>query len=143
MSRGPSGAAQRIAQFFIPFLGRSTTRSFAAGIVALAVCAAAPNGDAESPSDMPYYSGDALYRECTGEPHPWSRCLGYVASVANMLAAAVARGDVTIACMPADVTADQARDVVVNFLRDNPQSRHHSAVSLIELALADAFPCRW
>lgn len=92
---------------------------------------------------MTYYNGDALYRECTGEPDARSRCLGYVAGVADMLAAAVARGDVTIACVPADVTADQARDVVVSFLRDNPQSRHRSAVSVIELALADTFPCRW
>src|SRR5262249_49052610 len=126
MYKGASAIAPRIARpFMLRCWAHAAARSFAGGVAALAIWAAASSGDAESPRYMRYYyNGDALYRECTGDPDAQSRCLGYVAGVADMLAAAVARGDVTIACVPAEVTAHEARDVVVSFLRDNPQSRH-------------------
>jgi hypothetical protein len=144
MSASLLPSAPSIAQFFLRrSRGRAAARSFASAIFGLAVWVEASNGAAEGLSYTAYYNGETLYRECTGEPHAQSRCLGYVAGVADMLAAALARGDVTIACVPAEVTADEARDVVVRFLRDSPQSRHRAAASLIELALGDAYPCRW
>jgi hypothetical protein len=44
-------------------------------------------------------------------------------------------------CVPPSVVNDQAVDVVTNFLRAHPEDRHHSAVSLVLQALAEAFPC--
>lgn len=124
-------------------LMRAEARSIMLGLIVLAAFAAASSCDAQSPQYMTYYDGDTLYAECTGEPDARNRCLGYVTGVADVLAAAVVRGDVTIACLPPEVAGDQARDVVVNFLRDNPQSRRYPAASQVELALSNAFPCRW
>lgn len=44
-------------------------------------------------------------------------------------------------CIPASVSNRQIVDVVVGFLRDNPQSRHESARILALQAFQQAFPC--
>ena len=44
-------------------------------------------------------------------------------------------------CTPDGMTNGQRFDVVTNFLTQNPQLRHQSAVALIQEAMHDAFPC--
>lgn len=44
-------------------------------------------------------------------------------------------------CMPAEATLGQQIDVVVQFLTENPSTRHRSARSLVQDAFMAAFPC--
>jgi hypothetical protein len=46
------------------------------------------------------------------------------------------------ACIPAAVTTPQMRDVVVKYLRNNPQTREMKAGVLATKAFAAAFPCK-
>lgn len=45
------------------------------------------------------------------------------------------------ACVPAEGENSQIKDVLIRYLRDNPTTRHESARSLMEQAMAQAFPC--
>jgi hypothetical protein len=65
----------------------------------------------------------------------WRYCAGYVAAMSDAL---VATGH---ACMPADVTVQQAVDVVMKYLRDHPEQRQYSAWYLGRTALSLRFPC--
>jgi hypothetical protein len=47
-----------------------------------------------------------------------------------------------VACIPKAVTTTQMRDVVVKYLRGNPQTREFSAARLATKAFSAAFPCR-
>jgi hypothetical protein len=44
-------------------------------------------------------------------------------------------------CIPDETTNGQVKDVVVNSLRDHPESRHLPTAVLIEVSLEQAFPC--
>lgn len=44
-------------------------------------------------------------------------------------------------CMPGEATLGQQRDVVVQFLLQNPSTRHGSARTIIQNAFKAAFPC--
>ena len=46
------------------------------------------------------------------------------------------------ACIPGPVTTAQMRDVVVKYLRSNPQTREMKAGVLVTRAFAAAFPCK-
>jgi Rap1a immunity proteins len=45
-------------------------------------------------------------------------------------------------CIPHDLTADQAKLTIENFLKDNPQYMQLSAETVATYALVIAFPCR-
>jgi hypothetical protein len=45
------------------------------------------------------------------------------------------------ASIPPPVTSKQVEDIVTQFLREHPESRHLSAAGLVAKALAEAFPC--
>ena len=85
-----------------------------------------------------FKTGNELYQECTaafGSP-PNILCMGYV------MAASDALESQRLICRPKEVTASQAEDVIVNYLRDHPEQRHLTAYSLAKLALMGAFPCK-
>lgn len=44
-------------------------------------------------------------------------------------------------CTPDNSDYNQIRDVIVDYLRANPSTRHESARGLAHLALIEAFPC--
>jgi Rap1a immunity proteins len=44
-------------------------------------------------------------------------------------------------CPEVHIMARQAWDVVVHYLIDHPEERHHSAASIARTALSTAFPC--
>jgi hypothetical protein len=46
-----------------------------------------------------------------------------------------------VVCIPA-LLAGQARDVVLEYLRENPAHRHEAGATLVMEALHDAWPCR-
>lgn len=61
--------------------------------------------------------------------------LGFITGVSDALE------DVLI-CAPTGATTGQARDVVLQHLRINPQTRHQGAAFLVVEALGRAWPCR-
>jgi hypothetical protein len=44
-------------------------------------------------------------------------------------------------CIPADASNRQLVEVVVKYLRENPETRHETARTLIHSALVESFPC--
>lgn len=89
-----------------------------------------------------FMDGNKLYDLCTAQGHPMleGACSGYIMGVADDLAGI---NDVmpTAACLPENVTTEQAHDIVVGFLRDHPEKRHFTAEYLVGIALNGAFPC--
>ena len=75
-----------------------------------------------------------LSRMNDSEAIPRVAALGYVQGAADVYAG-------TKICMPKNVTAGQARDVVKQYLEINPEKRHYSADSLVLNALAQVWPC--
>jgi len=45
-------------------------------------------------------------------------------------------------CNPNGVTNLQAFDIVGKYLKDNPETRHKNAPSLVYKSLTDAYPCK-
>jgi hypothetical protein len=62
-------------------------------------------------------------------------CAGYVAGIADAL---VRTGH---ACVPAEVTVQQAVDVVMTYLRNHPEQRQYPAWYVGRTALGLRFPC--
>jgi len=75
-----------------------------------------------------------LSRMNDSETVPRVAALGYVQGAADVYVG-------TKICMPKNVTAGQARDVVKQYLEINPEKRHYSADSLVLNALAQVWPC--
>ena len=50
--------------------------------------------------------------------------------------------DHALACIPQTVSGTELRDVVVRWLRDNPESQHETGEKVAHLALQKAYPCR-
>jgi hypothetical protein len=45
-------------------------------------------------------------------------------------------------CLPVEANYEQHRDVIYQYLKNNPDTRHESARSLGFLALSESFPCQ-
>ena len=105
-------------------------------------------------------SGNILYESCTSENTVQEAfCVGYLIGqlegqvMGGVLIALGAGIELTADefasftnqmfqhCVPSDATNEQLRDVVVAYLRDNPETRHHAARSLAWSAYREAFPC--
>lgn len=72
----------------------------------------------------------------SNQPASKAACLNYVLGVADTL------GATRNACLPPDVTEDTIREIVIKYLRDNPESRHVGAASQVGISLMAAFPCK-
>jgi hypothetical protein len=92
-----------------------------------------------------YESGNSLLRVCTAGPSDptyyqhRARCGAYIAGIAD--AADRQKTEDHAVCVPGAVTAGQATDVVVAYLKAHPASRHRPAGILVIDALSNAFPC--
>ena len=112
-------------------------------IVSFVVLAPAPAQEAKVSA---FRNGNELYEGCTSNNQAkQAYCLGYVAGVIDLQRDAQSTDPALIAiklCVPRGVTLKQVADVVVDYLRRNPKSRHNTAASLVELALMRAWPCK-
>lgn len=61
--------------------------------------------------------------------------LGYIIGVVDSY-------DEELFCIPSTANAGQLRDIVHNFLRDNPKVRHEHAGAIVMVALVSQFPCK-
>jgi len=91
-------------------------------------------------------SGNDLLQTCSSCPDPSKNCTrieymnaihcaGYIKGAADVSRLAKSH------CPPKDAPLMQSRDVVVNFLRRNPNVRHLEAGLLVAKALQEAWPC--
>jgi hypothetical protein len=86
-----------------------------------------------------FYTGNKLFERCgaSRDTADYTGCLGYVAGVVDALHMMENSG----VCPPQGSTVGQTVDVVMKYLRDHPEARHHAAAGEVFLALRQAFPC--
>jgi hypothetical protein len=86
-----------------------------------------------------FLSGNELYGYCTSaEGFGIGLCRGYVEGVIDHLEATRANANMP-ACLHTGITADQASDVVLKYLKRNPERRDEPAWSLVLGAVTDAW----
>jgi Rap1a immunity proteins len=83
-----------------------------------------------------YATADMLYEWCQQEP---AKALYYVSGALDALMMNTKNLPM---CIPAGSTVAQARDIVCNYLRDNPAKRHYHPASLVWHAQSQAWPCK-
>lgn len=82
-----------------------------------------------------FYDGNDLLRRLNFDDEVVQMvALGYVAGVSD-----ANKGRTH--CMPNNVTTGQLRDMVRNYLNNNPAERHYTAHSIVREVLASVFPC--
>ena len=113
---------------------RNTTDAVTRAILlAAALSVLIATGAAAADGMVDWLNGNQLLEACQQEVR---LCTGYVSGVtaAAQLASSV--------CIPSStVTTTQLTDLVQLWLRDHPETRHHSAGSLVIQALKEKFPC--
>lgn len=104
-------------------------------IVALALVSFAAGAFA----DVPWMSGNAaLVADQNGGPEE-AALIGYVMGVVtSQLYAGPANRKF---CPPPTMTAGQASDVLIKWLREHPETRHQPTYDLLVIALGAAWPC--
>ncbi len=108
------------------------------------------------PASTQEFTGNVLHEECLKPTQKAQNfCYGFIIGAIDGLTygtglgLAAAKSDpgggeaarFLFFCTPKGMTNGQQFDVVTNFLDQNPQLRHQSAVDLIQTAMRDAFPC--
>jgi hypothetical protein len=87
-------------------------------------------------------NGNGMLSDCTNDSIFHSGvCLGYIQGIyasVNVMMAMSGKG----ICYPEQVTLGQIRDVVISYLRRNPQSRHENSVLLYMKAVTEAWRCK-
>ena len=88
-----------------------------------------------------FLNGNRLLKRCDGiGSFNKGFCWGYIAGVADTLT------DEPVAsfryCVPSGIVVNEITDVVITWLEAHPAKRHHTAHSLVALALSEAFPCK-
>ena len=88
-------------------------------------------------------TGNGLLAICSlDDPVSRTACGLYVRGLDHMLNTLQVHGQVReIDCSPGSSTSNQKRDVLIAYLRANPQSRHLGSPLLFMRAMIAAFPC--
>ena len=92
-----------------------------------------------------FQTGNALFEACDPQSRQYPLCLGYVEGITDVLGTLHDTGGDFLgwrACIPENMSAGQAADVVMKRLREDPEQRHLGAATVVASALALAFPCR-
>lgn len=88
---------------------------------------------ASTTASADFYTGNELLDRMQ-DPARAGIAMGYVAGVSDM-------GSGEYHCAPGDVTLGQIRDMVKQYLINNPRNRHMSAAVLVSIPLIDTWPC--
>lgn len=86
-----------------------------------------------------FETGNTLYSKCT-DPAWTLACTAFIAGVMDTLTLEASVGK-QIVCADNTVTEGQAKDVVVNYLRDHPESRNLTGALIATVAMKQAWPC--
>lgn len=88
------------------------------------------------------FSGNALYASCTGLPANRIECQGFVqGAMAAETYFEEAKAIRPLICYPDALQGQQLIEIVVNHLRNHPETRQNGAGGLVIAALQNAFPC--
>ena len=94
-----------------------------------------------APAVAQFYDGNELYRFCSDKNSGFNYgvCSGYFVGAYDAIWSAQQASTIkkTI-CLPANVVAGQLRDVVIQYLSQNPSARHYNAASIVWSALGQA-----
>lgn len=107
-----------------------------------------------SPVSADFFDGQELHRLCTSEDVRENQvCTGYAIGVVDSAEDLAIRASISPErfgdnaadlimpyCVPVGAGGRQLKDIVAKYLTDNPQERHFKAVSLVSLAMMEAFP---
>lgn len=99
-------------------------------------------GEEQTKISISDLTGNDLLRFCNShEAFETNMCTGYIEGVRDgLMFATVNLKSKPFFWVPDKVSSDQLRDVVVKYLRDNPETRHKPAGMLTIFALKEAFP---
>ena len=99
-----------------------------------------------APAAAYYHDGQKLYSDCMkGEQKgqdtliPFGLCSGYITGIVDMIEILRASRDKDH-CIPSRLEKGTLKDIVVKYLRDNPEKRTQSAAIVVNLAIYEAFP---
>lgn len=90
-----------------------------------------------------FTTGNELLRDCEPTNALSLHCLGYINGFRLGFGFVMNRWQIEPKemCIPDGVTNGQIRDVVLQYIRENPQTSHESSQFLILWSLSKAFPC--
>ena len=102
--------------------------------ISLAVLVLVWAGDAKA-----YTSGNLMFQTCTQSQHSVDKaeCISWVMGAMEMM---IFSNKELFACWRS-TSGFQARDILINYMKNNPQNRHESTVKLLVLAMNKAIPC--
>jgi hypothetical protein len=94
-----------------------------------------------TPAWPAFKTGNDILTHCTEQNLAETRrCWGYLEGVADAMVIHDVNG--FTACFSVGVDSDQLKDIVLQYLRANPATRHYVAADIVARALAQAFPCQ-
>jgi hypothetical protein len=82
-----------------------------------------------------YINGNMLHSYFQGTVSDRQFALGYVGGVVDAL-------DDELFCIPSKANLGQLRDIVQQFLTNNPSVRQQHGAALVAVALMEVFPCK-
>ena len=88
-----------------------------------------------STANATWFTGNQLLGHMTGDAFDRGGAAGFVTGVASAI-------DGELACIPAEVTVLQMRDMVHQTLQNRPDIRHQAAELIVAAVLMERFPCR-
>lgn len=83
-----------------------------------------------------FIDGNTLWSFCQDSAQLKS-CLNYIIGVADVLMTQ----NTNTMCLPGNAIEGQLMDVVKKYLSDHPETRQFTAMSEVQVALQNAFPC--
>ena len=86
-------------------------------------------------------SGNDLWEVCSVNTEQGAACNSYVAGVLDTYSAFETMMSAPDYCVPERATYTQATDVVVEYIRRNPGTRHHPGVVIVLTAVREGFGC--
>ena len=91
----------------------------------------------------PISTGNGFLEYCTSEDASLRlACIAYVSGLVDGLhMGPIANKGPLIICPPAGVITAQHRDIIIKYLKDNPENRQYDTAVLATVALQRAFPC--
>lgn len=88
--------------------------------------------------------GNGFYSFCSSASEEWqhSACLAYTKGLHDMAGFLWARGRVKPEiCLPQGVSLSQYLDILLKYLKDNPDQRHKPTAELLWVAASKSYPC--
>ena len=92
--------------------------------------------------------GNEMLEQC-GQPVGQAFCYGYVLAWREVMSFGAQMSEISdgemdsysSVCEPNNVTNQQALDVALKWIKENPSKRHFSGLQIVNIAWQDAWPC--